>query len=168
MSKNYVGELEGIDGVDHINFYSQGSTELGRLGSHFAHVPFDHPEYGHFESMEGFWYWLRAADKTSRDAEKLRTLYGYSAKEHGRKLESAHFPDFHRTINTGNWYKFVQNTHLRNLMIESTLRIDHYYVVNSGKIMVRPNGFEWLLAGYETIRRQLKKVANAPSLQGEA
>lgn len=157
--KNYVAEVEGIDGVDHINLYSRAATELGRKGSHFAYASFEHPEYGKFDSMEGFWYWLRSKYKGTPEVERLRTLYGYSAKEHGRKQESEHFEDFHRTINTGNWYKFTQNDDLRQLMIDSHLRFDHYYVVGDGKIMVRPNGFEWLIAGFEAIRKQLKKSA---------
>jgi hypothetical protein len=46
------------DGVTHINVYSRGNTELGRLLSNFAHTPFSHPEFGEFASVEGFWYWL--------------------------------------------------------------------------------------------------------------
>lgn len=43
------------DGIDHINVYSGGATELGRLLTNFAHTPFEN-EYGKFESVEGFWY----------------------------------------------------------------------------------------------------------------
>jgi hypothetical protein len=40
------------DGVTHINVYSRGNTELGRLLSNFAHTPFSHPEFGEFASVE--------------------------------------------------------------------------------------------------------------------
>lgn len=46
------------DGVTHINIYSKGKTELGRWLTNFSYSPFNHPEYGKFLSMEGFWCWV--------------------------------------------------------------------------------------------------------------
>ena len=40
-----------LDGIEHINIYSKGKTELGRLLTNFAQTPFIHPEYGRFESV---------------------------------------------------------------------------------------------------------------------
>jgi hypothetical protein len=54
------------DGVTHINIYSKGKTELGRWLTNFSYSPFNHPEYGKFLSMEGFWYW----DSRPRNLEK--------------------------------------------------------------------------------------------------
>ena len=47
------------DGIDHINTYSKGKTELGKLLTNFAHTPFVHPKYGEFQSVEGFWYFKK-------------------------------------------------------------------------------------------------------------
>ncbi len=68
------------DGITHINIYSKGKTELGRLMSNFALSPFSVPQHGEFKSIEGYWYWLSTGD------ESLRDLYGYEAKKAGRKL----------------------------------------------------------------------------------
>lgn len=46
------------DGVDHINIYSKGLTELGRMLTNFYRYRIDIPEAGSFYSLEGFWYWL--------------------------------------------------------------------------------------------------------------
>jgi hypothetical protein len=46
------------DGIDHINIYSRGKTEVGRQLSNFAHTPFTHKDYGYFNSVEGLWYYL--------------------------------------------------------------------------------------------------------------
>lgn len=157
MEKNKVGDLPGVDGVDHINFYSRGATEIGRLGSHFAFTPFTHPEDGDFDSMEGYWYWRKRLDKDDPKAEELRKLYGFAAKELGRTIPSVdHYVGFQREILVANWYKFSQNAYLRRLMVESTLPFNHYYVVGHGKVMVRPNGFDWLIEGWEKIRAKLK------------
>ena len=45
------------DGITHINVYSKGKTTLGRWLTNFAHTPIDTID-GHFESIEGYWYWL--------------------------------------------------------------------------------------------------------------
>ena len=47
------------DGIDHINIYSKGYTKLGRLLSNFTKSEFTHPIYGHFMSVEGFWYYIK-------------------------------------------------------------------------------------------------------------
>lgn len=156
MKKNDVGNIPGVDGVDHINFYSRGATELGRLGSHFARLQFTHPTYGTFESMEGFWYFIKREEENDEEAERLRYLHGYAAKEHGKTIKSRHLENFQRIVISGNWHKFNQNPRLKALMVESTLPIDHYYVVGGGKVMVRPNGFDWLVEGFENIRKHLK------------
>ena len=71
------------DGVTHINIYSQARTELGRMLSNFYHYGFDCVD-GHFESVEGYWYWLSLPPQSNRDI--LRSLYGYKAKECGKAL----------------------------------------------------------------------------------
>lgn len=166
MEKNEVGDLPGIDGVDHINFYSRGATDLGKLGSHFAYTPFNHPEFGSFSSLEAFWYWVKLEDRESADADKLRKLHGYAAKEFGKTLQAVeHLVGFQRHILKANWFKFVQHHELREMMIESTLPFNHYYVVGGGKVMVRPNGFDWLIDGWEKIRAELKLRALKPKAE---
>jgi len=45
------------DGIDHINLYSRGHTELGQYLSNFAYTPIQ-TEDGRFNSIEAYWYWL--------------------------------------------------------------------------------------------------------------
>lgn len=47
-----------MDGVTHINIYSKGKTQLGRVASNFAYFPFEIPNDGRFSSVEGYWHWL--------------------------------------------------------------------------------------------------------------
>lgn len=67
------------DGIDHINIYSKGKTDLGRFLSNFAHTPISSSQFGNFESIEGLWYWLGTRN------EKLRNLHGFLAKKIGRE-----------------------------------------------------------------------------------
>lgn len=67
------------DGITHINIYSRGKTSLGRYLSHFQHSPLE-TEDGHFESLEGYWYWLKYPD------EQLRNKVGIEAKNYFHSL----------------------------------------------------------------------------------
>lgn len=142
------------DGINHINIYSRGKTELGVNLSHFAKTPFVHPYFGPFNSMEGFWYYLKAEKKD----DKLRQLYGPEAKFYGKKLPSVLVRHFNLLIMDANYLKIKQNPHIAKMMIESTLPFDHYYVnykaVSPFKIKIP--GFEWLISGFERIRDDLK------------
>jgi hypothetical protein len=63
--------------IEYLNVHSQTTNRLGYLLSNFAHTPFDHPIHGHFESVEGWWYWYGRGKN-----DELRSLYGYSAKKY--------------------------------------------------------------------------------------
>lgn len=141
-----------LDGKTHINVYSRGNTELGRLLAHFTFSPFVHPYYGPFNSMEGFWYYIKAR----KPDDTLRTLAGHDAKEYGKNLEHIRRPNFKELIVEANFHKVNQNERLRDLMKRSMLPFDHYYIFGPGKILVRPKGFEWLVQGFEDIRAMIK------------
>jgi hypothetical protein len=66
------------DGIDHINIYSKGKTELGRWLSNFSECAIKHPFDGYFNSVEAYWYY----DITGN--EDLRLTSGFEAKQLGR------------------------------------------------------------------------------------
>lgn len=100
-AKPRVQEINPIlDGVNHINIYSNGKTEAGRKASNFYDdgIPFDTPD-GKFLSLEGYYHWLRIRDwvtatdgtRLMRDMEiehpalySLRTINGVEAISVGR------------------------------------------------------------------------------------
>jgi hypothetical protein len=151
------------DGVTHINIWSRGQTRLGQELSHFSYKPFIHPFFGPFNSMEGFWYYLKSADKP----DKLRRLWGFRAKEVGRELENVHVHGFSDIIIAANWYKIEQDFELRQMVEESTLPFDHYYLFGEDEdhqVLIRPKGHEWLVQGFEQIRTSIKNGEEAPTL----
>lgn len=111
------------DGITHINIYSKGRTELGRLLSNFAHTPFKNEAIGSFQSIEGFWYWL----STGRKHDELRELYGSAAKEFGRKLDKVYVDDFIANVENAIRLKIEQNERVCKLLKQSTLPFEHYY-----------------------------------------
>lgn len=144
------------DGLRHINIYSKGKTELGRLLSNLDYSPIVHPEYGKFASVEGFWYWLA----TGRKHDELRSLYGFEAKKHGCKLKVIKAPDFHEQIRVMLELKVQQHKHIKDLLIKSELPFEHYYyygLPDNCKVIL-PNSRDWIIQQFEEIRQQLKSV----------
>lgn len=133
------------DGVDHINVYSKGKTELGRLLTNFAKTPFVHPKYGEFSSIEALWYWLSCKE------DKLRPLHGFQAKKVGRECGGEDWVDdeeFKKTIIEGIACKLEQNPDILKLLKNNTLPLKHYYNYN-GKVVEPKNG-KWVLDYLET------------------
>jgi hypothetical protein len=125
---------------------------VGRKLSHFAYAPFSHPYFGNFNSMEGFWYYIRALHPD----EDLRVLHGHKAKTLGKTLEQAMMPNFKPLIEEANFYRVDQNPVLRALVENSTLPFEHYYVDVMDMIVKRPRNMTWLIDGFERIRMHIK------------
>ncbi len=154
------------DGVDYINIYSRGKTRLGRNLSHFARTPFVHPYFGPFESMEGFWFYM----KTGKVHDQLRYLYGNRAKQYGKGLPTKYDADFKEDILAGNYQKILQNDGLRQAFLNSELPLTHYYLfeqqvdasmiessVMRKSIVIFPKNSDWLIDGLEEIRTEMKQ-----------
>lgn len=145
------------DGKTHINAYSGGRTELGRLLSNFAHTPFEHPSLGHFESIEGLWYFLGTPSETR---DRLRYLHGFQAKKTGRELRSLAIrtDHFEALIELGLTAKLVAHPRLRELLMASgEIPIVHYYVFN-GKVTM-PKNTAWIWEEYMRLRTRLREIA---------
>lgn len=140
------------DSVTHINIWYRADTELGRLLSHFSYSPFVHPYYGPFNSMEGFWFYIRSIERD----DKLRNLYGAKAKEYGRTLTCQWCPNFREIINIANFYKIEQNEHLKKLVLASTLPFKSYYLFGEGQVLIHPKEHEWLVQGFEENRKMFQ------------
>lgn len=111
------------EGITHINIYSKAKTELGLLSTNFAKTPIDHPEFGHFESLEGLWYWLASGKKH----DVLRTLYGYKAKQIGKSFENINNPNFQKEFESGLEVKLQSYPKITELLESNPLPIIHYY-----------------------------------------
>ena len=135
------------DGITHINIYSKGATDLGRWLTNFAHVPFTHPEYGEFNSIEALWYYA----STGFQHEHLRTLSGFNAKQVGKKyakvgIDSSKFASI---IKTGIRAKLIANPKMLGVLIDTKLPLAHYYVYGGKAVHA---GYEWIVLYIEDIR----------------
>jgi hypothetical protein len=139
------------DGIDHINIYSKGKTELGKYLSNFTYAPIKTID-GDFASIEAYWYWLNC---THPDRNILKPLYGWEAKQKGRELRGADWnesEEFKTKICEAIRIKI--HSYMKDWLADSTLPFKHYYVY-SGKA-VEPEDGKWILEFIEAEREKLK------------
>lgn len=158
--------LPATDGIDHVNVYSQGRTDLGRLLSNFAHTLFVVPIHGRFASVEAYWYWLQCEDGKAR--EGLRGHFGFAAKQAGRALRVPDYGradelEFRRCIARAIREKIWQTPGLAAALAGSALPLTHYYVF--GQRVITPPGNEWIL---ETIMYFREKILSGRRASAEA
>lgn len=149
------------DGITHINVYSKGSTELGKLLTNFSRSPFDYPPYGRFESVEGFWYYYLTGCKH----EVFKTLWGFKAKQEGKKYRDDRV-DIEGLTNEQKGVileavrcKLRQNKSILLKLTQSRLPLAHYYYygdVHNPKIYNLPQ-YDWLIDELVRIRDLMQK-----------
>lgn len=145
------------DGIDHINIYSRGTTELGRMLSNFYKFQIKTKD-GIFESVESYWYWMSIAD--CEEKELLRTMFGFQAKKFGKQLVEKygrrHDDNFESNISNAIWYKFKRNSNLI-LPRYKSLPFEHYYVF-SGKVTDVKSKYTWMIDNIEQMRKMILGV----------
>ena len=167
------------DGVDHINVYSRGKTELGRTLSNFSHTPIQHPKDGYFASIEAYWYWLAIGDlHNSPKYQHLRSLHGFKCKEEGRKAlqewaelndhQAPEVPDFECRIKKALLCKIQQTPGLVERLKESTLPLIHYYYWGERPPykVSRPEKYDWITEYISDVRDYLKGNADILLIAG--
>lgn len=135
-----------LDGVDHINVYSKGKTELGRKLSNFAYTPFTHPKLGSFKCVEGFWYYLITGD------ERLRKTSGWESKYLGRTLKNLREHPNEEELLEAYKAKLKYNPDIKNLLNKNTLPFAHYHVY--GDKIVEAKEWLWTALLWEKLKNE--------------
>jgi hypothetical protein len=152
------------DGITHINIYSKGETELGRLLTNFARTPFTLPDLGRFESVEALWYYA----KTGFKHEHLRGLYGVNAKKEGKKLDKVEFTEFNQLITEALKCKLRQHPKILYMLIESgEIPLTHYYYFGdrSNPKIYRLDQYDWITQVFRDVRKVCISVGYKPKLE---
>lgn len=162
INKNVVINTEPIDpskdGIDHINVDKRATTRLGVLLANFSNSPFTHPIYGPFKSIEGFWHWIKSENRD----DYIRGLFGYEAKQCGRKYYKTRIiENFKEEIITAIYYKVIQNDELFNLLLESNLPFKQYYLYGPKKIPISTDSAHWQCEGIDIIRKHIQEYGKA-------
>ena len=122
-SNNYLREN---DGIDHINIYSKGKTELGKILSNFAYTPFEYNGIK-YNSIEGAIFYYRTGD------ERFINLYGTEAKKLGKSLKGERKETYEMLKDWCN-AKLNQIPIIEEILIQNELPFSHYFVMWGKKI----------------------------------
>ncbi len=141
------------DGVDHINIWERGNTEIGKFLAHGSHTPFHHPYFGLFNNIEAFWHYIRSEERDDR----IRLMNNLSAKKFSENFNLIKVPNFYAVIMDANWFKIKEYPHKAALLKESTLPLEMYYIYRDNGVPIRPMFAAWALQGFEEIRKALKE-----------
>lgn len=136
------------DGVTHINVYSKGQTDLGKLLSNFAHTPFELDGLM-FASVEAWWYW----QGWDEDDSRLRSMYGWMAKQYGKNLPPCE-PPTKAALKRVYLRKLQAHKGIFKLLIQNVLPLEHYYVyfTKDGRAEVVGNKWLWTAKLWEEIK----------------
>lgn len=139
------------DGVDHINIWERGTTELGRALSHGSRIKLTHDIFGKFSSMESFWYYMQSEERDDR----MRNMSGQTLRSFARKMTPARIINFRAIIMDSNYQRIKANKPLAADLAKSTLPFECYFIGKDSDVRIRPNYFKWMIAGFDEIRTAL-------------
>lgn len=173
------------DGKSHINIYSQGKTEVGRVLSNWDKHPLILP-HGVFYGIEPYWFYLKSggdpvfwvlsgwkAKEFYRDeyehgkSKKYKEIDFYTKSRVGRNLNGElgwkadntlnNYNNFKMHITNAFWMKYLQHPKVKELLINSHLPFKHYYTYGTGdkKVLVEPKE-DGTINTWEWIRQYAK------------
>ena len=143
-------KLYELDGVTHLNIYSDSMQKLGRDLSNFGFSPFRHPDHGVFNSVEGYWYWL------SRQDDRLRAVYGVEAKQLGRSLKKVvtySDEEFQGFVKDALTAKLESHPHILRQLEQMRLPLTHYYVMGPERRIIFPDDSLWIIDHFDKMRQ---------------
>ncbi len=160
-----MGEYnQNTDGINHINVYSKGKTELGRLLSNFAETMIK-TKKGDFHSVESWWYWIKMNNINSsclvplfdeKQIHAIRHRPGKSAKDYFRflyKQDSVVNNPSKEQLKEIYKLKLEQHPRIKKLLLKNTLPLTHYYIMFEKKISA--DEYLWTVQLWEEIKNEL-------------
>lgn len=127
-NKDFTKYLDWIDSNQHQILFSSKIAEE-RLLSNLAHTPFDHPNFGRFESVEGFWFWYGGG------GEEFRNLHGFECKTLGSKIKNRVYKDdFEDQLFICLCFKIFQNDNVLELVRRIDKPLVHYFTYGGKKV----------------------------------
>lgn len=158
------------DGINHINVYTKGKTELGKMLSNMYKSPtkfYFENENLTLNTIEGFWYFLIIYYGSGIKEYSLLDLSGFKAKEEGKikikelninSLEIKNEEYFREEIKKALKEKVKQNKRILSEISYSNLIFKHYYFYGKEENakVIEKNEYDWILEVFEEIRKKMK------------
>lgn len=153
----------GDDGEDHINFSEHGKTKLGRALCHTTGLPINHPIFGRFKTMLGFWNFILSPNKD----DELRTLTGrplhslvnrLNRNSHSKdKNDNYHVRNFRAIILNTYYLRVMASPEIKQLLAECDLELDSYYIQSDNGLRMRYRNFKWYIPMLNELRAAVKE-----------
>lgn len=149
-----------VEGVDHINIGENSVTDLGKMLSLDANIGFDHPIFGKFKTLRGYWYYISCGqNKEDRfrylTGVQLFDLYKRTANQLRNKNQSFYIKNFKAIILEGCYLKMIQNQQLHDLVFDNIIDIDCYSTLPSG-LRKEYSYSRWWITGVRLIIRAIQ------------
>ncbi len=156
-----------VDGIDHINIYVFGKTELGRKLALETNARFVHPIIGPFNCLTGFWSYVKSKSRRNTYRIKDARTCLHIVNKYNDSLPVV--PNFKAIIVSGVYYRIMSDPELVEMVKESTLPFEIYYVKTRDEINPRTNKkvtyeikvqhkyASWMIAAYEEVRNAIKE-----------
>lgn len=158
------------DGITHINVYTKGKTELGRMLSNLYNSPttivFQNDSLT-FKSLEGYWYFLVYYFYSKEKDFSFCSYSGFEAKQQGQKIVKENkietrlittTEDFLNLFKESLKLKVKQNKKILTLLTYSELPFFHYYFYGTEENpkIIYKDEYNWILDIFDEIRIKMK------------
>jgi hypothetical protein len=137
MSDLNVRPIPEEDGFTHINTQMKAKTKLGRLLALSYNVgePIHHPLLGHFRTVQNLFCYLN----TGGTKDAIRNMEPHQAINFMRLSPKYSCDKFRELILDATILKLQTNSHYAQMMAESDLPFDHYYLQGADRLPIRPS-----------------------------
>lgn len=144
----------GIDGVDHLNFSSYATTELGKALSLGYPGEFHHSLAGNFANLDCFWYYVKSAN----DDQRLRFARSFQLKNIVKSTPlDENVQNFYAIFADGMYQRIVANQKLAAHLRGMDLPLDYYKYPDDGVgAPFRPTVAPVMIRCLEIIRKALQ------------
>lgn len=142
------------DGFTHINTQMKAKTKLGRLLSLSYNVgeALQHPLLGHFRTVQNLWCYLN----TGGNRDNLRNMEPHAAINLARLSPKYSCDKFRELIIDATILKLQANSHYAQMMAESELPFDHYYLKGQDQMPIRPSHSGLYIGILDDVRDMLR------------
>lgn len=123
-------EYASQEGKSHINMRNTSTSEVGQLLAMEAPNRFVHPVFGHFDSLEAYWFYIRGgcqeSDLRYRDDGYARRSFS------ARNKMTEKIYNFHDIIGEGVYHMLNQMPKDKlKLILDNKLPLDIYHVIEN-------------------------------------